>query len=445
MTMPQSHALAILITGTILGSAAIALDAPPPVTDAMFAPTTPEMVAVGHLLFWDPILSGNRNISCATCHHPKFGTSDGVSLSLGEGATGLGSDRIIDPDNRPEQRIPRNAPAMFNLGAMEFTTLFHDGRIQADPAQPNGLRTPLDQEMVQGFSGVLSAQTMFPVLSQDEMAGHYSENEISKAVRSGRLTGQDGAWDLIAQRVRAIPAYQSAFEAALPEVAAGRAIAFTDISNAIADFITWEWRSDDSPFDRHLRDEVALSGEALRGMELFYGAAACSTCHSGPFLTDHQFHAMGVPQFGPGKAERFENHARDEGRFRVTGREVDRYAFLTPSLRNIALTAPYGHTGSHRDLAAFVAYHADPATGVAAYERDQPVLHDFDGKPIWTAMDDPQERARITAAVATPPIQLSPEDVTALTTFLSSLTGATAPTGRLGIPDTVPSGLPVDQ
>ncbi|WP_068111892.1 cytochrome-c peroxidase [Tropicimonas marinistellae] len=423
----------------------VSAELPQPVTDDMYAPVTPAMVEVGRLLFWDPVLSGNRNISCATCHHPRFGTSDGVSLSLGEGATGIGPERRPDPENMPEQRIPRNAPALFNLGAKEFTTLFHDGRIQADPAQPNGLRTPLDQEMVQGFSGVLSAQTMFPVLSQDEMAGHYGENEVSKAVRSGRLTGAGGAWDLIAARVRDIPEYQAMFEAALPEVAAGRPVAFTDISNAIAEFITFEWRADDSPFDRHLRGEAPLDSAAQRGMTLFYGEAGCAECHAGPFLTDHGFHAMGVPQFGPGKAERFERHAKDEGRFRVTGHPEDLYAFLTPSLRNVAATAPYGHTGSHRDLAGFVAYHVDPRAGLAEFDRAEPILHTFDGKPIWTTLEDSTEKDRIGAAVATQPRHLADKDIAAIVAFLESLTDQASLDGRLGIPDALPSGLPVER
>ena len=84
----------------------------------------------------------------------------------------------IDPANPPEQRIPRNAQALWNLGAHEFTVLFHDGRIEVDETRPGGIRTPLAEDMVGGFATLLSAQTMFPVLSPDEMAGHYSENEI---------------------------------------------------------------------------------------------------------------------------------------------------------------------------------------------------------------------------------------------------------------------------
>jgi len=76
---------------------------------------------------------------------------------------GLGPARKIDPDNIPEERIPRNAPALFNLGASEFTVMFHDGRLEVDASHPGGLRTPMDADMVAGFASVLSAQTMFPV------------------------------------------------------------------------------------------------------------------------------------------------------------------------------------------------------------------------------------------------------------------------------------------
>ena len=102
-----------------------------------------------------------------------------------------------------------------------------------------GIRTPLGQEMVEGFSGVLSAQAMFPVLSQDEMAGHYGESDISKAVRTGQLTGRGGAWDLISKRVEAVPEYREMFDRVIGE----REIDFTDISNVIAEFIAFEWRS----------------------------------------------------------------------------------------------------------------------------------------------------------------------------------------------------------
>ncbi len=417
-------------------------DLPAPVTDDDYVAVSEAEVRLGQLLFYDPILSGNRNISCGTCHHPRFGTSDGVSLSLGEGGVGLGPERRVDPENPPEQRIPRNSPGLWNLGAHEFTVLFHDGRIETDPSKPGGLRTPMGAEMTQGFTSLLSAQTMFPVLSQDEMAGHYSENQISQSVRLGRITGDGGAWDLISRRVAEIPDYVAMFETAYPEIAAGRPIAFTDISNAIAAFMAFEWRSDDSPFDAHLRGEAALSGPARAGMELFYGAAQCATCHAGPFQTDHGFHAMAVPQIGPGKAARFETHARDDGRLRVTGRTEDLYRFRTPSLRNVTLTAPYGHSGAHRDLRAFLSVHLDPP---AIYDRRQAVLPDLPGAEDWRVLDDADAAQSVRASFEGPKVVLSDPDVDALLAFLDSLTGATAVGGRLGVPDAVPSGLPVER
>lgn len=437
--------LPAVLTLSLLALTATAADLPRAVWNSDYRTLNPGLVTVGQQLFYDPILSGNRNISCATCHHPRFGTSDGQALGLGEGGIGLGPDRMVDPDNVPEQHIPRNALSLFNLGAREFTVMFFDGRIEADPSRPSGLRTPLDEDMVQGFSGVLSAQTMFPVLSPDEMAGHYDENEISTAVRQGRLTGSGGAWDLIAARVRAIPEYQTAFKEALPEVAAGRQIAFTDISNAIADFIAAEWRTDNSPFDAHLRGEAKLTGAALRGMDLFYGAAGCADCHSGPFQTNHSFHAMGEPQFGPGKAARFERHTRDLGRGRVTGDPIDSYAFRTPSLRNVSLTAPYGHTGAFPDLKSFIAHHLDPIEGLVSYDPSITELIPLEGKTPFEPLKDEAERAAISAAVTRAPLVLNDTDMSDLLAFLFSLTDEVAVIGRMGIPDRVPSGLPVER
>ncbi|KFE33918.1 cytochrome-c peroxidase [Thioclava atlantica] len=436
--------LVIAFGAALIAAPVFGWELPAPVTDNDFAPIDRAEAELGRDLFYDPILSGNRNISCATCHHPRFGTSDGMSLGLGEGAVGVGPTRHITDRDIPEQRIPRNSPALFNLGAREFTRLFDDGRIEADPSRPSGLRTPMEDEMVTGFASVLSAQTMFPVLAPDEMAGHYSENDISKAVRSGRITGPDGAWERIAKRVADIPSYAERFRAVYPEVAGGRPVHFTDISNAIAAFVAFEWRSDQSPFDAALRQEVPLTGLAAEGAQLFYGDLGCASCHSGPFLTDQGFHAMGAPQLGPGKAERFESHSRDEGRMRVTGRPEDRFAFRTPSLRNVLQTGPWGHAGAHAGLRAFLKDHAARGAATAEYVRAA-VLPDLpDTKPDWVVMDDPAQVAEI-AAAAGEGITLSSEQADALMAFLATLSDPVALHGRMGIPETVPSGLPIDR
>ncbi|WP_386681082.1 cytochrome-c peroxidase [Loktanella sp. R86503] len=434
----------VLVVCTLMGSTATAApdNLPAPLTDDDFRPVDPAEAALGHLLFYDPILSGARDVACATCHHPRFGTADGLSLGLGDGGIGLGTDRVADQDNLPEERIPRNAPALFNLGIKDLRVLFHDGRIAVDDTRPGGIRTPLEQDMTAGFASLLSAQTMFPVLSPDEMAGHYTESDVARAVRQGILTGPGGAWDIIARRVADIPAYAQMFQDVYPHVQGPDDIGFTDISNAIAVFMEDEWRSDNAPFDAVLRGQGTLPPLAAAGMDLFYGRGGCSGCHSGPLLTDQDYHAMGAPQIGPGKKARFETLARDEGRAEVTGLPEDMFAFRTPSLRNVALTGPYGHAGSHADLAAFVTDHADPVAALARYDAGQAVLPALDVEDD-SIMSDPAEVAAIAAAVTAPPVALSPDDVTALVAFLDSLTDPDAVKGRLGVPDAVPSGLAV--
>ncbi len=430
----------------LAASPAVAEGVPLPLTDDDYITVDLDEARLGQVLFYDPILSGNREVSCATCHHPRFATSDGLALGLGDGGIGLGPERRADPENLPEQRIPRNSPALFNLGAHEVTVLFHDGRIEVDPSRPSGLRTPLEDEMVGGFANLLSAQTMFPVLSADEMGGHYQENEISLAVRMGRITGEGGAWDLISARVAEIDAYAEAFSEVYPHIRAGEAIAFTDISNAIAAFIAFEWRSDTSPFDAHLRGEADLTEPAASGMALFYGRAGCAECHSGPLLTDHGFHAMGQPQLGPGKAERFERHQNDIGRMRVTGRAEDAYAFRTPSLRNVAETGPWGHAGAFASLGAFLTHHSDPARGLGHYTPAVALPELPGAKPDWAVMDDAEMREAIAAAIELrPAVALSTTDREAILAFLQSLSDPVALSGRLGIPDSVPSGLPVER
>lgn len=414
---------------------------PLPKADARFAEHSLEEITLGRLLYYDPILSGSKTVSCATCHHPKFATGDGVSLGLGDGGVGLGPDRHVESDNPPEQRIPRNAPALFNLGAEEFIRFFHDGRLEADPTRASGLRTPLGADMERGFESALAAQAMFPVLSGDEMAGHYSENDVAQAVRQGLLTGEGGAWSILSGRVEAIPEYRAEFDAVIGD----RPIAFADIANVIAAFIAFEWRADNSPFDAYLRDGTPLSAEATRGMELFYGAAGCSACHAGQFQTDHDFHAIAMPQIGPGKAARFERHNRDVGRMRVTGNAEDAYRFRTPSLRNVSHTEPFGHAGVYGTLDSVLQHHLDPVASLYSYEATQAVLP----KPLFendlAVLADPDEIARIAEANELHPRVISDANIADLLAFLDSLTDTQSLNGRLGIPEAVPSGLPIDR
>jgi cytochrome c peroxidase len=112
--------------------------------------------------------------------------------------------------------------------------------------------------------------------------------------------------------------------------------------------------SGDSPYDRYVNgiDNEALDPAAIRGMELFYSTNLhCGTCHSGFDFTDYAFQNIGLPVTTP-----------DSGRMRVTLREDDRKKYKTPSLRNIALTAPYMHDGSLTTLDAVIDHFASGGT-----------------------------------------------------------------------------------
>jgi cytochrome c peroxidase len=180
-------------------------------------------------------------------------------------------------------------------------------------------------------------------------------------------------------------------------------------------------------------------------MALFYGPAGCSDCHSGPFQTDHDFHVMGLVQFGPGKRGRFEEHVRDEGRYRVTGDPNDLFAFRTPSLRMVAETAPYGHTGAYPDLESFLEAHTAPRAAWRRYDPDLAQIPSIEGDDAFASFADPAMAEAVLAAVAVPDRPLGPEEIAQLMAFLVALSDEGALAGRLGVPKSVPSGLPVER
>lgn len=404
----------------------------------------PARAAIGQLLFWDPILSGNRNISCATCHHPDHGTADGLPLGIGEGGTGIGPVRKAGSgDSRIRKRIPRNAPALWNIGAREMRFMFHDGRVGHSAIYDNGFDTPAQEWLPEGLDGLLAVQALFPLTSQFEMAGDPKENEAAGAVYD-RI---DYVWPILAKRVRAIPGYAEMFIAAFDDVNSALDITIVHIANALAAFQGSEWQSHDSPFDAFLAgDGAALDPDQRAGMELFYGTASCSACHSGPLLTDHAFHALALPHFGPGRTRRWDPIVRDVGRMAVSDRLEDAYRFRTPSLRNVALTAPYGHNGAYPTLDAIVRHHLDPAAGFTTWTPEQVALPEA---PWLAAADflpllDARERARLAARVDITPVSLTDPEIRQIVAFLHALTGTESLSGRLGRPDSVPSGLEVE-
>ncbi|MDB4795568.1 cytochrome-c peroxidase [Verrucomicrobia bacterium] len=402
-------------------------------------------VELGRLLFFDKILSGNQNISCATCHHPAAGTGDQLSLSVGEGGSLLGLDRDTGQGvDAVHERVPRNAPDIFNRGAKEFVTMFHDGRVELSPKKKDSILNPAGKNLLRGLDNVLAAQALFPVTSPTEMAGQTGENLIADLAAIGDFPG---IWEALENRLKSIPEYRQLFEAAFPKIANGKEeITFAHTGNAIAAFESKAFRFDDSPFDHYLRgDDDALTVQEKAGMSLFYGKANCASCHSGPFMTDHEFHATAVPQIGPGKGHGM-NGYEDVGRGAITGNESDNYRFRTPTLRNVALTGPWGHDGAFSDLKEMVMHQLNPIETLAYYDRNQavfPARSDLDATD-WIVMDDAVAVDLIAEAAELEPVNLEPLEIDELVSFLYALTDLHALDMMDIVPETVPSGLPVE-
>mgnify|MGYP001794870466 FL=1 len=411
------------------------------ITSDDYIPVDPDQARIGQLLFYDKILSGNRNISCGTCHHHDHAGADGLSLGIGEGGVGVGPERSPGTGaDRIRKRIPRNAPSLWNLGHNSVEVLFHDGRLTASDIYGNGFDSPAEEWLPQGLDNLLAAQALFPMAAQFEMAGNLGENDVIGAVNN-RI---DRGWPIIAKRVRTIPEYGQMFVQAFDHIEEPGDVTIVEIGNALGAFIASEWQSHDSPYDQWLTG-TPLPEDAERGRQLFFNNR-CASCHAGPLFTDQQFHALGLPAFGPGRTRRWDQISRDVGRMAETNLLEDAYKFRTPSLRNVALTAPYGHNGAYPTLDAMIRHHANPTAASAAWTPETANLPDVP----WLATvdcairEDRREMARQAAVNDLRPMTLSDADIADLVAFLHALTGATADKQPLGRPASVPSGLSVD-
>jgi cytochrome c peroxidase len=393
------------------------------------APVRTALVELGRALAFDKELSGNRDIACMTCHLPGLGTGDARSLSIGQGATGLGADRT-HPDGA---FIPRNAPPAFNLHALE--SFFWDGRVHAGARNittPAGVKVPPSMQAVFEF-GALSALPLFPVVSRAEMRGEKGENELAVADE----TNPQQVWRLLMRRLGAIPDYREMFEAAYPGQHFDE-MSFAHASNAIAGFLLDQFAFNDSPWDRFLAgDDEALSEVQLRGAKNFM-SARCSVCHNGPGLTDNQFHNVAVAQIGPGAGDGA-GGTDDFGRMRVTRRAPDRYAFRTPGLRNVELTAPYGHDGAIVDLRDFIAHYSESDMKLNTYSvlQLEPLLR-------------PTLQPNFAEILATRDplldgVVFDDQTIDEVTAFMLALTDPAARNLDPLIPAQVPSGLTIDR
>ncbi len=393
----------------------------------------PALVALGQALFFDPVLSGNMDTACATCHHPSFGSSDGLSLTLGTGAVGVGPARA---EGAHPPFVPRHAQALFNLGDPSFTRLFWDGRVELDDR--GQLQTPAGPDLLPGLDSALAAQAMFPVLDRQEMRGQPGDVTVLGGVNELAAFDDEerpAVWDALMQRLGNIPEYVQLFDAAFGQ--SFDTLTFAHAANALAAYQREAFSFPSSPWDDYLGgSSSAISDAAKVGALRFYGSAGCGECHSGPLLTDHRFHSTGVPQLGPGRGA---SAPFDHGRELVTGDPHDRFSFRTPSLRNVEVSAPYMHDGALIDFERALVHYASPATSIADFDP-QGLLPEL----VATVQQSPEHVDEIVGTLSRDlVVEPSFIGLSNLREFLETLTDPDV----LSLPDlrpnSVPSGLPV--
>ena len=276
-------------------------------------PSSKEKIALGRLLFYDPVLSGGRDIACATCHHPEFRYAESLEISIGVNGQGLGEHRVFKQNND----IPftkRNAQSLLNTA---FNGIDVNGNYSPEKA-------PMFWDLrAEG----LEQQAVMPVKTFEEMRGHgFAENNIENEV---------------VNRIGRIAAYRSLFEKAFPGT---DAVSMQNIGKALASFQR-SLLANHSRFDKYMRgDRTAMSERETEGMALFI-KTGCARCHSGPMLSDFKTHVMGV-------ADNEKLAVSDSG-YRQT------YAFRTPSLRNLRYTRPYMHSGKIQTLESVLTFYED--------------------------------------------------------------------------------------
>jgi cytochrome c peroxidase len=268
---------------------------------------------LGRLLFWDPILSGNRDTACATCHHPDFAYADGRDLSRGTGASGLGPQRV-DISKGQIPVVKRNSPTILNVAFNGFDGDDDGdgrGRRRFGGSSPSVIqaRAPMFWD---SRVRSLETQALEPIKALEEMRGHaYPEAE---------------AVETVVARLGKIPEYVALFQEAFGP---GTAVDAPRLADALAAFER-SLVAMNSPFDRYRAGDFdALTAQQRRGLETF-DDVGCERCHEGVMFSDFDLEAEGVPE---------------HPLLAVPDAGAGRFRFRTPSLRNVALTAPYMHNG----------------------------------------------------------------------------------------------------
>ena len=329
------------------------------------------LAQLGKKLFFSKSLSGDMDTACASCHHPALGGADGLSLPVGVGAV---DPDVVGPGRTRGDGLPnvgRHSQSVFNVGLYD-AGLFWDSRIESIGKEAgqngagSGIRTPdsaLNVEDPLAGTNLPAAQARFPVAVPAEMRGDLMPNESDQAVRdhlAARL-GDYGSGQGELATNNWLAEFQTAFVSSEP---AEDLITFDNIALAIAEyqrsmlFVNTPWKAYVEG------DDDAIAESAKRGALLFFGDTAdqnldCAKCHSGDFFTDEDHHTIGFPQIGPGKGDGVTGD-NDFGREQQTADAAHRFRFRTPTLLNLATTAPYTHSGVFEAIADAAGHYVIP-------------------------------------------------------------------------------------
>lgn len=305
-------------------------------------------VELGKKLFSEKLLSGNKRISCQTCHNPATGTSDTFPMSQTENGKGV---------------LRRNAPHLFNAGLGKKENMFWDGRVHYDfkkkvfttPEPALNGETPEAELISRVMTSALSAQALFPLVSATEMLGQRGENEIADSKNNLE------AWEKLTARIKAKSEYRTLLESSYPEVDFKK-INIGHLAEAIGAFEREVFQSTESPFQKYLRgDNDAMTNQQKRGLVIFMNK--CIQCHRGNELGDNNlFASVAAPQWGERPL------VLDKGRAEISGRSSQKFFFKTPSLMNIALTAPYMHNGSLQSIREVIEHYNHLSKSLNGFE-----------------------------------------------------------------------------
>lgn len=332
-----------------------------------------ELTRLGAMLFHERELSGTREISCAQCHHPRFGTSDGIPFS--QGVLGL---------------TKRHSPHVLNLGYPEISTMFWDGRVHYDQEEKvfttpepalNG-KEPKRKDIVKVLKSSLSAQAIFPLLSELEMRGDQG-NEIAEAPNNLE------AWKRIMERLFKLPRYQKQFKEAYPKESQFN---IGHVGEALGSFMKDSFNVIDTPYDRYLRGDLsALTPSEKRGLVVFANRGKCIKCHNGVHLSNFEFKTVATPQLTPIAYKA----PYDQGRYEVTGEKSDLFKFRTPALRNLVITAPYMHNGVFQTLEEVIEHYNNPSLSLNNYDQTMTDLSAYTGEEFVVDRDKLRNKLRV--------------------------------------------------